>query len=355
MDFLRRSRLVVVAGKGGVGKTTIAAALGLIAAGRGRRTIVIETGDRRHLAELFGVSPLTGVEAGLSEDLWSTTLDPERALAEWLGTLAGPLPVTLLQSSASFQHFVAAAPGAKELISMVKVRELVSEQRWAGPAARNYDLAILDAPATGHALAMLSSPRTFAAIARVGPLAGRADGVRELLSGPASSYLAVAQGEEMAVTETLELAEGLRAELGRELEAVIVNGTVPRRFSEAEMALIEELPEADPLLGLPVGPPAPSIRVPAPSAPDRPPAPPPPPRRLGHARAERALRLPDRTRPVRHQADRGTARAAVVRAREGFGRVRVGDSARRRLSPLARVSRLTRASGLSRRRFGLLG
>jgi anion-transporting ArsA/GET3 family ATPase len=248
-DFLRRCRLVVVAGKGGVGKTTIAAALGLIAAGRGRRTIVVECGDRRHLAELFGVSPLSGVEAGLSEGLWSTTLDPERALAEWLRTLAGPLPVTLLQSSAGFQHFVAAAPGAKELISMVKVRELISEQRWAGPAARNYDLAILDAPATGHALAMLSSPRTFSGIARVGPLAGRSEAVQELLTGPNSAYLAVAQGEEMAVAETLELAEGLRSELGRELEAVIVNGTMPRRFSEDEMALIEDLPEEDPLLG----------------------------------------------------------------------------------------------------------
>lgn len=239
----------MVAGKGGVGKTTIAAALGLLAAERGRRTIVVEWGDRRHLAELFGVSPLSGLEARLSERLWSTTLDPERALAEWLGTLGGQLPVALLKSSASFQHFVAAAPGAKELISMVKVWELLSEERWAGGAARTYDLAILDAPASGHALATLSSPRTFAAIARVGPLAGQAQAVRGLLAGPTSAYLGVAQANEMAVTETLELAEGLRAELGRELEAVIVNAVMPRRFSEAEMGLIEELPEADPLLG----------------------------------------------------------------------------------------------------------
>ncbi len=303
----------MVAGKGGVGKTTIAAALGLLAAKRGRRTIVVESGDRRHLAELFGVSPLSGLEARLAECLWSTTLDPERALNEWLGTLGGQLPVTLLQSSASFQHFVAAAPGAKELISMVKVWELLSEQRWAGGTARTYDLAILDAPASGHALAMLSSPRTFAAIARVGPLAARSQAVRQLLAGPASAYLGVAQANEMAVTETLELADGLRAELGRELEAVIVNAVMPRRFSEAEMGLHRRAPRSRPAArGCPPGRALRPRTRGRPARADRAPSPPPAPRRLAPAGAQRAVRLPGGTRPVRGEADRGAARAAAV-------------------------------------------
>ena len=91
---------------------------------------------------------------------------------------------------------------------------------------------ILDAPATGHALGMLRSPETFGRIARVGPIVRDTERVRELLTDPASSaYVAVAQGTEMAVTETIELEEGLREALGRELSGVIVNGLLPRRFS----------------------------------------------------------------------------------------------------------------------------
>ena len=106
---------------------------------------------------------------------------------------------------------------------------------------------VLDAPATGHALGMLHSPRTFGAIARVGPIAGQAQRLRELLADPARcGYLAVAQGTEMAITETLELQDALRKELGRELEAVIVNGVLPRRFTAAELGRIARFADGQP-------------------------------------------------------------------------------------------------------------
>ncbi len=101
---------------------------------------------------------------------------------------------------------------------------------------------VLDAPATGHALAMLRSPRTFSAIARVGPIARQAQQVRDLLEDPERSpYLAVAHASEMAVTETLELRDGLRRDLGRELDAVVVNGALPRRFEGGELRAIAAL------------------------------------------------------------------------------------------------------------------
>ena len=104
-----------------------------------------------------------------------------------------------------------------------------------------YDLVVFDAPATGHALAMLDSPQTFSAIVRVGPLADQAQGVRELLGDPQRcAYVAVAQGTEMSVTETLELEEGLRRLLDRDLDAVLVNGLLPRRFTREEMSRIAE-------------------------------------------------------------------------------------------------------------------
>jgi anion-transporting ArsA/GET3 family ATPase len=154
-------------------------------------------------------------------------------LADWLRTLGGRVTARVLLSSTTFQYFVAAAPGAREILSLVKVLELTEGV---------YDLVILDAPATGHAIALLSSPRTFAGLARVGPIAAQARLVSELLEDPErSGYVAVARGTEMAVTETLELRESLREELGRELDVVIANAALPRRFDERELSRIAML------------------------------------------------------------------------------------------------------------------
>ncbi len=122
---------------------------------------------------------------------------------------------------------------------MIKIWELTrGEERWRRRSQR-YDLVVLDAPATGHALGLLHSPWTFGAIARVGPIFGQAEQVRELLQNDAQSgYLAVAQAADMAVGETLDLQAGLRSKLGRELDCAIVNATLPRRFDAEELKLI---------------------------------------------------------------------------------------------------------------------
>ncbi|HTB69836.1 MAG TPA: ArsA family ATPase [Solirubrobacteraceae bacterium] len=237
--------LLVVTGKGGVGKSTLASALGLLASERGRRTIVVEVGEQARLPALFGVAaPAPGVETELQDGLSSLTIDPDRALMEWLQALGGRVSGRVLASSSTFQYFAAAAPGAKELISMVKIWELTRGRRWRG-RGRGYDLVVLDAPATGHALGMLGSPGTFGRIARVGPIASQAERVRALLEDPArSSYFAVAQGTEMAITETLELQDKLREQLGRELEAVLVNAVLPQRFNATELRRLPALENA---------------------------------------------------------------------------------------------------------------
>lgn len=250
MASVLERKLLVVTGKGGVGKTTVAAAIGLLAAARGLRTIVVEVGDQHRLSGLFGLAPPNpGVERELQEGLSSISIDPERALMEWLQALGGRVSGRVLASSSTFQYFAAAAPGAKELVAMVKIWELTQRQRWRGGAGA-YDLVVLDAPATGHALGMLQSPRTFGAIARVGPIAGQAQRVAQLLADPARcGYLAVAHGSEMAVTETLELEDALRRELERELEAVIVNGVLPRRFTDVELRRLMRLTDGHPADG----------------------------------------------------------------------------------------------------------
>jgi anion-transporting ArsA/GET3 family ATPase len=242
MTSVFEQQLLVVTGKGGVGKTTVATAIGLLAADRGLRTIVVEVGEQGRLATLFGLPVAEpGVEALLEERLWGTTIDPDAALMEWLQALGGRVSGRVLGSSSTFQYFAAAAPGAKELVSMVKIWELTQKKRWRGRPA-GYDLVVLDAPATGHALGLLGSPGTFGAIARVGPIAGQTEKLRALLEDPKrSSYLAVAQGTEMAVTETLELQDNLHGQLGRDLKAVVVNGLLPQRFSVPELQLLAGL------------------------------------------------------------------------------------------------------------------
>ncbi len=257
MASLLQRRLLVLTGKGGVGKTTVTAALGLLAADRGLRTIVVEMGEQRRLAELFGVrsedtgaAEYTGAEIELRKNLWSISIDPDRALLEWLQSLGGRVSGRVLASSGTFQYFAAAAPGAKELISMMKIWRLTQGRRATRKRRDGYDLVILDAPATGHALGMLHSPQTFGAIARVGPIASQTKQVGELLSDPArSGYLAVALPTEMAITETLELQDGLRRQIARSLDGVIVNGTLPRRFSVAELTRICDLDGIGPLDG----------------------------------------------------------------------------------------------------------
>jgi anion-transporting ArsA/GET3 family ATPase len=236
MTTVLDKQLLVVTGKGGAGKTTIAAAAAILAAREGKRTIVVELGAGGRLPALFGeVARESGVEIELAEGLSSIAIDPDRALMEWLQALGGRVPGRVLASSGTFQYFAAAAPGAKELVTMIKIWELTQEKRWRRRSA-GYDIVVLDAPATGHALALFSSPRTFGAIARVGSVAAHTRDVQELLGdAERSSYIAVATPTELAIEETLELGLRLADGLAREFDAVLVNGTVPQRFSAADL------------------------------------------------------------------------------------------------------------------------
>jgi anion-transporting ArsA/GET3 family ATPase len=240
VSALTDKRLVVVTGKGGVGKTTVAAALGLLAARRGRRTVVCEVAQQERLAGLFGVHDVGHREVELAPGLFSVSVLPERAMHEWLrhqlrsGALAG-----LLGHSRLFGYLTAAAPGVTELVTMGKVWDLAQAQRRTGGSS--FDTVIMDAPATGHALALLRAPRTYANIARVGPIARQAaliDGF--LRDRSATGVLSVALPEEMPVNETVDLERRLADDLGLEIDQVVANAVLPERFTPAEAKRLRE-------------------------------------------------------------------------------------------------------------------
>jgi anion-transporting ArsA/GET3 family ATPase len=212
-------RLVIVTGKGGTGKTTVAAALGVAAARHGRRTVVCEVGGQARVPALVDGAVAT------------TTIDPQQALEEWLSRQLPRRLVHVLARSGAFSGFVAAAPGARELVTVTKAWELGEAPRWRRDA-RPYDTVVLDAPASGHGVGLLRTPRTFADIARIGPIASQARQVDEALRDPArSAVLAVALPSELAVSETLDLHARMTDRLGRGLDAVVVNAVWPRRLS----------------------------------------------------------------------------------------------------------------------------
>jgi len=226
-------RLIFVTGKGGVGKSTIAMALGLHAARAGRRTIVAELARQDGVRRTFARSGETFEEVEVADGLSTISIDPESAMEEYLRVKTGALGQAL-GSSRLFQAFAMATPGMRELLSVGKVYELAQFTRHTG-GADPYDLVIVDSPAAGHGIGILRTPRTFAEIARVGPIAGTAQRIAATVADPEfTAVVAVCIAEEMPVNETLWLRDQLQAD-GLALGAVFVNALLPGRFTGEEI------------------------------------------------------------------------------------------------------------------------
>jgi anion-transporting ArsA/GET3 family ATPase len=237
MSALLDKRLIFVTGKGGVGKSTVSIALGLVAARTGLRTIVVELSGQERIQQAFEHHDEHFREVELRPKLFTISIDPQHSMEEYLRIKVGPLG-QMIGSSKLFQAFAMATPGMRELLSIGKIWELAQLERRTRGAAP-YELVIVDAPATGHGVGILKTPRTFADIARVGPIAHQGRAIADTIADrDFTAVIAVATAEEMPVNETLALRDALTRER-LELDAVIVNSVYPQRFDAGQIASVQ--------------------------------------------------------------------------------------------------------------------
>lgn len=238
---LTAQRLVVVTGKGGVGKSAVAAALARALAGAGKRVLAVEIG-RGRLGSLLGAPALGGEPIAAGRGVQAVVIEPEEALGDFvLGVLRLRLLARRLLESTSFQVLAAAAPGLPELIVLHRLAGFLDARRLG---RRQYDVVVVDAPASGHSLPLLSAPRALGTFARVGPIAGLLDDLERRLADPSTTLIGVVTTpEELAVRETIELHRAIAA-MGLPVAPPIVNALPPRRFAPGDAAAIERLDAA---------------------------------------------------------------------------------------------------------------
>jgi anion-transporting ArsA/GET3 family ATPase len=218
--------LVVVTGKGGVGKTTVAATLGAELARAGREVLVLEVDPRESVHRFYGAAPSGGQPVAAAERLWFWNLTPSDGVDRLLARrLRIPGLLQRIRESTVFQQFAAGCPGLPELCLLAAAREALDGEVRGLPAMRT---VVLDAPATGHGLRLLESPRLVAEVVESGPFGRLAEeATRWLADASRSAVWAVTLAEELPVTETLELSAELGSKLGRTPALLVVNELYP--------------------------------------------------------------------------------------------------------------------------------
>ena len=241
------AQLFFVTGKGGVGKTTVAAALALRMAHERRRVLLVETAADRSLAALLGAEAL-GVEPTKLEGTLSAVRVEQRALVEsyFRGLLRLPFLARRLFASSTFQAVTAAAPGVIEFVVLEHLLQWTEPGRFGRRAP--YDAVVVDGPASGHAVRWLRTPRQLGRLVPIGPISGSIGRLQALIEDARRTRVVlVAIPDEMAVTELLETRAAL-APVGVAMAAPVLNRAWPRRFTGAEAAAIAARPADEPLV-----------------------------------------------------------------------------------------------------------
>ena len=234
-------RLHVVSGKGGTGKTTVAAALALALASGGRRVLLTEVEGRQGIAQLFDTPPLPYEERKVAVapgggDVLALAIDPEQALLDYLHMFykLSPtgIPARTLRRMGAIDFATTIAPGLRDVLLTGKVKEAVVRQDKAGRHA--YDAVVLDAPPTGRIARFLNISHEVGGLARMGPIKTQSEGVMQVLRSPATAVHLVTLLEEMPVQETIDGVAELES-LGLPVGGVVVNAVRTPALPPAEL------------------------------------------------------------------------------------------------------------------------
>ena len=246
-DLLDR-RLVVVTGKGGVGKSTVSAALAMLAARRGKRVLVAEVDARERVAPMLGGRPSGPVVRPVLPGISTVNVDPRHALEEYALMVVRVRAIyQAVFENRVVRFFLRAVPSLAETLMLGKI---LHEARSEAHGRPRWDLVVVDAPATGHAVQLLGTPRALLDTVPAGPLRRDAEWMQALLSNPERTAVAlVSLPEEMPVTETAELDAQLGVGLALPRGPVFLNAMPGARFTYSELAELGGLSPSDPLLG----------------------------------------------------------------------------------------------------------
>ena len=244
MTPLLERKLVFVTGKGGTGKTTVASALALLAASQGKKVLICEVDAKGELAGYYESPPTAFKEREVQPGLFAMTMDTEASLREYLKLqLHIPIVGRIGPVAKAFDFLATAAPGVREIMTVGKLCFEVRSGDW--------DMVVVDTPATGHIVGQLAAPQAVNGLVKVGLIRTQTDWMLDMLSDPViTGLLAVCTPEEMPVTETIELADRVREETTVQLAAVVVNRVLPELFGRQEEAVFDALTTPGPLAEL---------------------------------------------------------------------------------------------------------
>ncbi len=239
-DLFER-RLIFVMGKGGVGKTTTSAALAIAAERMGKRVLLAEIGDSDAIGQIFINDTLPENPLKIADRIWGARVDPKSELALYVHDhINSRFFANRITRSRLFDYLVAAAPGLREIMSLGRIWRWTLETDSLDRHA--YDLIIVDAPATGHALSLLRLPQVLIEMIRFGPVVKEVRQLEYLLKDPSRTGMTlVALAEELPANEALQLYQAADSELGMPLKTIFINAVYPRLFTPSEVDQIDGL------------------------------------------------------------------------------------------------------------------